>query len=177
MFVRRKRVRSGQGTLTYVQLVENNRRDGKVRQKVLLTVGREDRLPPGRVDAIVGALRDWTERALVPGCPLHRGSADAERIRATTSLVPGRRGQARPGSRHALRRRRQSSARRGYGPTSRPRPTSAGWRERASAMTGAGAESSARRASTRRAPTPIVTSSSAPLPPVRGFLATARALP
>lgn len=65
MFVRRKRVRSGQGTLTYVQLVENYRRDGKVRQKVLLTVGREDQLPPGRVDEIVGALKDWTERAVV----------------------------------------------------------------------------------------------------------------
>lgn len=65
MFVRRKQVRSGNRILTYLQVVENHRRDGKVRQKVLLTVGREDQMPPGRVDEFVRVLGAYAEKALV----------------------------------------------------------------------------------------------------------------
>ncbi len=65
VFVRRKQVRSGKQVLTYLQLVENHRQDGKVRQKVLLTVGREDQMPPGRVDDFVRALGAHAEKALV----------------------------------------------------------------------------------------------------------------
>ena len=65
MFVRRKQVRSGSQVHTYLQLVENYRQDGKVRQRVLLSVGREDQMPPGRVDEFVRALGAYTEKAMV----------------------------------------------------------------------------------------------------------------
>lgn len=67
MFVRRKEVRSGNRTYTYVQLVQNHRVDGKPRQKVLLSLGREDQLDRSQVDQLMLALRDLTEKVEVLG--------------------------------------------------------------------------------------------------------------
>ncbi|HHV54776.1 MAG TPA: hypothetical protein GXX55_04940, partial [Firmicutes bacterium] len=44
MFLRRKIVRQSGKEYVYWQLVENERRNGKVRQKVICTVGREEEM-------------------------------------------------------------------------------------------------------------------------------------
>ena len=58
MFVRAKRV----GRYTYLQLVENRREGKKVRQRVLCTLGRVDKLAErGGVDAIILSLAKFAE--------------------------------------------------------------------------------------------------------------------
>ncbi|MGY4707290.1 IS1634 family transposase [Candidatus Bipolaricaulota sp. J31] len=62
MFVRAKRV----GKYTYLQLVENRREGGKVRQRVLCTLGRMDVLAEkGGVDAIILSLAKFAEKVKV----------------------------------------------------------------------------------------------------------------
>jgi len=65
MFVREKTAPSGDKTYRYLQLVENERVDGKVKQKVILSLGRKDQLDRDRVDEVVGALKDYTQKAQV----------------------------------------------------------------------------------------------------------------
>ena len=58
MFVRAKRA----GKYTYLQLVENHREGGKVRQRVLCTLGRADRLAErGGVGAVILSLAKFAE--------------------------------------------------------------------------------------------------------------------
>jgi len=58
MFVREKRV----GKYTYLQLVENYREGGKVRQRVLCSLGRVDRLAQkSGVDAVILSLAKFAE--------------------------------------------------------------------------------------------------------------------
>jgi hypothetical protein len=59
MFVRRTQSRGH----TYLKIVRNERRDGKVKQKVLFTLGRLDQLlETGELDGIVGALSRYCEK-------------------------------------------------------------------------------------------------------------------
>ncbi len=59
MFVRAKRV----GKYTYLQLVENRREGGKVRQRVLCNLGRMDVLAEkGGVDAVILSLAKFAEK-------------------------------------------------------------------------------------------------------------------
>ena len=54
MFVRRKTFKNKDGsTRTYLQLVENVRQDGRVRQRVVATLGRLEDLQDGRLDALI----------------------------------------------------------------------------------------------------------------------------
>src|SRR5680860_1300602 len=57
MYPRVKRVRRGDQVHEYVQLVEGHRVDGKVRQRVVATLGRLDELKAsGQLDRWAGAL-------------------------------------------------------------------------------------------------------------------------
>lgn len=65
MFVRTKVVRRGQKQYRYLQLVQNERIDGKVRQKVVCSLGRLDSLDESQIDGIVRALARYTDQAHV----------------------------------------------------------------------------------------------------------------
>jgi len=62
MFIREKR----SGGHAYLQIVENRREDGKVRQRVLLTLGREDELrSSGHLDALLTSGSRFSEKLLL----------------------------------------------------------------------------------------------------------------
>ena len=67
MFVREKRVRNRDGSeRRYLQLVENYRAEGRVRQRVVANLGRLDRLRgAGELDRLVGSLARYAERTKV----------------------------------------------------------------------------------------------------------------
>ncbi|PTD93553.1 hypothetical protein C9439_07145 [archaeon SCG-AAA382B04] len=65
MFVREvKTVQNGK-EYCYLHLVQNERVDGKVRQKLLLSLGRKDQVDGEWVDQVVGALKDYTKKTQV----------------------------------------------------------------------------------------------------------------
>ena len=64
MFVREKTAKQGGREYTYLQLVHNRRVDGKTRQKVLLSLGRKDKLDQDRIDEMVKALAEFTTAKL-----------------------------------------------------------------------------------------------------------------
>ena len=62
MFVRPKK----SGKYEYLQVVENQRVDGKVRQRVIATLGRLDVLrATGKVDALLSSCARFAERVAV----------------------------------------------------------------------------------------------------------------
>ena len=64
MFVRRK----SRGDKTYLQMVENSRRDGKVVQRVVATLGRLDVLmESGALDSILQSLGRFSQKFAVLG--------------------------------------------------------------------------------------------------------------
>ena len=65
MFVRTKVIRSGEKEYRYLQLVENYREKGHVRQKVLFNLGRIDTLDSAQVDRVVAAFAKYTQYAHV----------------------------------------------------------------------------------------------------------------
>jgi hypothetical protein len=81
MFARVKK----SGKYQYLQIVENNKVKGKVKQRVIATVGRMDRLESkGRVETLIRSLSRFSEQALL----IISGQSDlsAERIDATAPL-------------------------------------------------------------------------------------------
>jgi hypothetical protein len=67
MYPRVKRVRRGERTYDYLQLVEGRREDGKVRQHVVATLGRIDELKAsGQLDRWAGAFARLDPRQRVP---------------------------------------------------------------------------------------------------------------
>jgi len=63
MFIRQKRFRNKDGsTRTYLQLVEGVRDDGKVRQKVVCTLGRLEELEKGQIDRLIEGLTRYSKR-------------------------------------------------------------------------------------------------------------------
>lgn len=66
MYARVKRATNSQGkTYEYLQIVEAVREQGKVRQKVLLTVGRLDEIDQARVDRLIESLGRFGRSLLV----------------------------------------------------------------------------------------------------------------
>ncbi len=66
MFVRVKRSGRGERVHEYLQIVESRREDGKVRQKVLATLGRRDKLEAdGTIDNLAKSLAKFSERIKV----------------------------------------------------------------------------------------------------------------
>ena len=66
MFVRVKKRQNKDGTIReYLQIVENKRIDGKIRQKVLCTLGRLDELKDGQLDRLIESLAKFSESQAV----------------------------------------------------------------------------------------------------------------
>ena len=65
MFVRTKVIRRGNKEYQYLQLVQNQRVQGRVQQKVLFTLGRVESIDPNQVDRIVAAFAKYTQHAQV----------------------------------------------------------------------------------------------------------------
>src|SRR4030042_6133334 len=87
MFVRTKR----SGKQNYLQIVENHREEGRVRQRVICTLGRLDVLKlTGQIDGLLSSCARFAEGvAVVEG--VRAGSmAAAETIRIGPGLVFGR---------------------------------------------------------------------------------------
>jgi transposase len=65
MFVRTKVLRQGQKEYRYLQIVHNQRVKGRVQQKVLFTLGRQEDVDPAQVDGLLKALAGYAEQAQV----------------------------------------------------------------------------------------------------------------
>ena len=66
MFIRTKARKNKDGTIReYLQIVENERVNGKVRQRVIGTLGRVDQLKDGQLDSLIDGLCRVTERLAV----------------------------------------------------------------------------------------------------------------
>ena len=66
MFLRRKRSAQKSGTYEYLQIVESVRDGGKVRQKVIGTLGRTDKvLASGKLDSLIKSLAKFSEHLKV----------------------------------------------------------------------------------------------------------------
>ncbi|PZN01738.1 MAG: IS1634 family transposase, partial [Bacillota bacterium] len=62
MFIRQKTFKNKDGsTRTYLQLVESVRQGGRVRQRVVATLGRLEDLQDGRLDALIENLARFSQ--------------------------------------------------------------------------------------------------------------------
>lgn len=66
MFPREKTVRAGNKTYRYLQIVENKREDGRVRQRVLCSLGNKETLDPAAIDRLVVGLARYGTLLAVP---------------------------------------------------------------------------------------------------------------
>jgi hypothetical protein len=77
MFARVKK----SGKYQYLQIVENNKLKGKVKQRVIATVGCMDRLQSkGRVETLIRSLSRFSEQALLIISGQSNVAADAKKI-------------------------------------------------------------------------------------------------
>jgi hypothetical protein len=67
VFVKATRVTSGGRQLTYLQLVESYREDGRVRQRVIAKLGREDELDRDAIERLVRSLAKYADVELGAG--------------------------------------------------------------------------------------------------------------
>lgn len=66
MFIRNRKVRYGDNIHEYLQIVENRREDGKVRQRVIVTLGRRDHIvASGALDGLIRSLGKFSENLRV----------------------------------------------------------------------------------------------------------------
>lgn len=79
LFVKRSSVKSGGGTLTYLQLVVSYRDEGWLRTRLIKGLGREDQLDPAETDNLM--------RSLAPYGSLHVG--EEGRVLEDVELAPG----------------------------------------------------------------------------------------
>ena len=87
MFVRSKK----SGKHEYLQLVQNQRVDGHVRQQVLVTLGRLDRLQEtGQIDALIASCARSAERTAVLEAHQQGKTQAAETIKIGPPLCFGR---------------------------------------------------------------------------------------
>ena len=74
------------GSRTYLLIVDNERVDGKIKQRVLLRLGRLDELlASGKLDALLQSLGKYSEKLAILGAHA-----------AGESIVPEASGSARP---------------------------------------------------------------------------------
>ena len=86
MFVRAKK----SGRYEYLQVVQNERVDGRVRQRVIATLGRVDQLQEeGHIDALLSSCSRFAQNVAVTASTSEPAKANASR------LMP-RRSKARP---------------------------------------------------------------------------------
>jgi len=87
MFVRAKK----SGAYEYLQVVENERIDGRVRQRVVATLGRMDVLQAtGRIDALLSSCARFAEKVSVLDAHRRGQLPPAETIKIGPPLVFGR---------------------------------------------------------------------------------------
>jgi len=68
------------GSRTYLLIVDNQWIDGKVKQRVLLRLGRLDELlASGRLDSLIRSLGRFSEKLAVLGWPRHGATASLTR--------------------------------------------------------------------------------------------------
>ena len=80
MFARVKK----SGKYQYLQIVENRKEKGKVKQRVIATVGRMDQLQEkGRVETLIRSLSRFSEKALLILSGKNEVSADTTTIGPT----------------------------------------------------------------------------------------------
>ncbi|MGH8906273.1 MAG: hypothetical protein ACRD0K_07125 [Egibacteraceae bacterium] len=95
MYPRVKRVRRGERTYDYLQLVEGRREDGKVRQHVVATLGRVDEFKAsGQLDRWAGAFARLDPPRRAPAARSARSCSSAATWRAwdwPASSTPPRR--------------------------------------------------------------------------------------
>ena len=60
MFVRLKKFSGKRTTRQYLQVVESYREEGKMRQRVICTLGRVERLQDGGLDALIQGLAKFS---------------------------------------------------------------------------------------------------------------------
>ena len=80
MFVKRTNVRSGGRQLTYLQLVESYRDEGRVRTRLIKGLGREDQLDPAEIDGLIRSLAPYASVAV----------GESGHALAGVELAPGR---------------------------------------------------------------------------------------
>ena len=84
MFARVKK----SGKYQYLQIVENRKEKGKVKQRVISTVGRMDQLQSkGRIETLIRSLSKFSEQALLIISGQSDISADAVIISSRASMV------------------------------------------------------------------------------------------
>lgn len=62
--ITRKIKRKGR-TYEYVQIIENYRKEGRIRQRLVMTVGRKDAIDDKKIDALIENLEKFSERLMV----------------------------------------------------------------------------------------------------------------
>lgn len=65
MFVRVKKFSGKRTTRQYLQVVESYREEGKMRQRVLCTLGRVERLQDGGLDALIQGLAKFSKNLTI----------------------------------------------------------------------------------------------------------------
>lgn len=69
------------GKYEYLQIVENRKEKGKVKQRVIATIGRMDKLQPkARVDTLIESLSRFSQRTMMILTETSDVSADAKKI-------------------------------------------------------------------------------------------------
>jgi hypothetical protein len=77
MFARVKK----SGKYQYLQIVENRKEKGKVKQRVIATIGRMDQLQSkGRIETLIRSLSKFSEQALLIISGQSEITADAQKI-------------------------------------------------------------------------------------------------
>jgi transposase len=52
-------------TYEYVQIIENYRKNGKIRQRIVFSLGRKDQIEPAKIDQLIGHLEKFSEKLMV----------------------------------------------------------------------------------------------------------------
>ncbi len=89
MYARLRRRKHDRYSYEYVDIVESYRVDGKVRQRVLGTLGRTDELPPEKIDGLIASLRKLATPEGLGGIAL--GDVEVQAIREYGVVLVGRR--------------------------------------------------------------------------------------
>jgi len=65
MFPITRKIKKKGRTYEYVQIIENYRKDGKIKQRLIMTLGRKDEIDQKKIDALVENLGKFSEKLMV----------------------------------------------------------------------------------------------------------------
>ena len=89
MYVRTRRVRRGDRTYEYIDIVQSQRQQGKIVQRRLGTLGRRDQLPPQSIDGLIEHLRKLASPQGLRG--IHLGEMRINAVREFGPVLAARR--------------------------------------------------------------------------------------